>query len=305
MASALPSITGVYDVALGVRPSDVEDVITHYQQFGFGAPSREGRLSADEAHTLYGHRAALRAVRLPHQDSDHGLLVCLPPSTLPTFTASPHTREWTNWPRIRYPLSASAAAGQRLLIWEHPKNAGVGAGPLKAAGSRWAIALVADVWNIAHHARAAQTAAGVVRDEFDAARGMRKTWSDGMYCVMPLDGMIYSLPPGAPEALPFVDRMPHVSEMLLSRDTTGKQVLFARMDYEIPEYGKINWDAHFPCSQFAHVGLVVDGEDPSVLDFYEDTLGLMRTGSKEVAPTLLQEALMDFTPGTSVIRYDR
>lgn len=89
--NALPPITGVYDVCIGVRPSDVAEVVNHYQQFGFGEPSPEGSLTADEAEHLYGYHASLRAVRLPHQESDHGLLVSAssrvasysPPSSIP------------------------------------------------------------------------------------------------------------------------------------------------------------------------------------------------------------------------------
>lgn len=75
---ALPPITGIYDVVLAVRPSDFAATIAYYQQFGFGAPSAEGVLSAAEAEVLYGHASSLRSVRLPHQDSDHGLLVRIP-----------------------------------------------------------------------------------------------------------------------------------------------------------------------------------------------------------------------------------
>lgn len=173
----------------------------------------------------------------------------------------------------------------------------MGPGPLKAAGSRWAIAVTSDLYNVAYHARSAQLLEGVTREEFDPERGMRKTWSPSMYCVMPMQGVIYKPLPGAPPPQPFTDRMPHVSEFLVSRATTGKQLLFSRSDYDISTYGQVNHDSHFRSSQFAHVGLIVDGDDPSVLDFYEDTLGLLRTLSRAVHPNPLTEALLDFTPG--------
>jgi hypothetical protein len=52
-----------------------QETVSYYEQFGFGPPSDEGALSADGAEALYGHRSAVRAIRMPHQDSDHGLLV--------------------------------------------------------------------------------------------------------------------------------------------------------------------------------------------------------------------------------------
>jgi hypothetical protein len=78
MAPSSPSgesITGIYDVVLAVRPSELAETVAHYQEFGYGEPSPEGSLSADEAEVLYGHRSSVRSVRLPHQESDHGLLV--------------------------------------------------------------------------------------------------------------------------------------------------------------------------------------------------------------------------------------
>lgn len=81
-STSLPPITGIYDVVLAIRPSELEETVAHYQQFGYertvyGEPSPEGTLCAADAEVLYGHRSSLRSVRLAHQDSDHGLLVSI------------------------------------------------------------------------------------------------------------------------------------------------------------------------------------------------------------------------------------
>lgn len=163
------------------------------------------------------------------------------------------------------------------MTWEAPKNSGTGPGPLKAAGSRWTTALTADIHNVAHHARTAQLLEGVTRELRDQELGTRRTWSANMYVVMPVDDIVYKPPPGAPVPEPFADALPHVCEMIVSRAATGKQVLFQRRDYAIPRYGVINEDAHFRASAFTHCGLIPAGSNTGVLDFYESTLGLLRS----------------------------
>lgn len=186
------------------------------------------------------------------------------------------------------------------MVWESPKNDGVGAGPLKAPGSRWGTALCEDVHKLAHHARAAQELEGVTRELVDAERGLRRTWSPSMYCVSPVDDVVYKPPPGTEEPPPFVGRLPYVTETLLSRAGTGKQVLFKREDYCIPAYGRVNEDAHFRTSQFTHVGLIVAGTDPGIVDFYEDTLGLLRSTERSGPPSGAGTvAMFDTSPGAS------
>lgn len=184
------------------------------------------------------------------------------------------------------------------MVWDAPRNEGVGAGPLKAPGSRWAAALTRDVYNIAHHACAAQTLEGVTGERFDPETGLRRTWSANMYTVMPFEDVVYKPPPGTPEPLPFEERMPFEAEMLLSRAATGKQVLFQRSDYVIPGYGALNERAHFRTSQFTHFGLIQAGDDPAPLDFYENTLGLLRAIDKAGPPVGLgTQAMLDSHPG--------
>lgn len=184
------------------------------------------------------------------------------------------------------------------MMWETPKNEGVGSGPLKAAGSRWATALTDDVYNVAHHAREAQTLEGVTRELFDPERGLRRTWSESMYSVMPVEDVVYKPPPGSVAPPAFVGRMPFVTEMLLSRAVTGKQVLFSRSDYNIPSYGNVNAQAHFRTSQFTHMGLIVAGDDPSIVGFYEQTLGLLRSMDRSGPPDGIgTQVLFDSYPG--------
>ena len=58
----------------------------------------------------------------------------------------------------------------------------------------------------------------------------------------------------------------------------ARQVLFQRFGYSIPGYGQVNPDSAFKTSQITHFGLVTH-TDEVALDFYEDTLGLLRVRS--------------------------
>ena len=41
-----------------------------------------------------------------------------------------------------------------------------------------------------------------------------------------------------------------------------------------PNFGKYNFDSHYQSTQITHVGLVIESDDPTVLDFYPDVLGI-------------------------------
>ena len=51
---------------------------------------------------------------------------------------------------------------------------------------------------------------------------------------------------------------------------------FERYTYEKPGYGSIDPNSFLRTSQFTHYGIMVRGDDDSILDFYENALGLLR-----------------------------
>ncbi|EGJ30297.1 MULTISPECIES: hypothetical protein [Moorena] len=108
-----PSISGLYELAIGATAEDEAALIEYWQQFGFSV-GQSGTLSATQANQLYGVNSSLRSHRLHNQLKDRGLL--------------------------------------RLMVWEKPVNEGLGLTPLKAVGSRWGAMLSLDVFNIANHA---------------------------------------------------------------------------------------------------------------------------------------------------------
>jgi hypothetical protein len=321
-----PAITGVYEVVLAVRPDEVQ-VCRAEQAFLRGplpnlpanslspVPWRGGGAGMTPNRKLFPTTNSLASDRPPTKVLCRrtGRRPCtatarpFAPSACRTRTATTdfwfvgRTRPCTllDGMLLRSCSDEPVQCRQRIMVWETAKNEGVGFGPLRAAGSRWATALTADPLTIYHHARTAQVMEGVVKEEFDGGAGQRKTWSESMYTVMPVPDTVYDPPPGTVK-VPFVGSLPHVHELLVSRLVTGKQVLFSRADYSIPLYGKVNPRCHFPTSQFTHFGLIAAGEDHGVLDFYQDTLGLLKTQAYAAGPVKLgTRAMFDCAPGLS------
>ncbi|NEP60726.1 MAG: VOC family protein [Symploca sp. SIO2G7] len=106
---------GVYEVCIGT--STPESALKYWEQFGFKT-GVQGKLSPEQAEKLYGVRSPLVAIRLYHQDADHGLI--------------------------------------RLMIWEQPTNEGLGMRRMRVRGNRWGVMMTDDVLAIANHAEVAQ-----------------------------------------------------------------------------------------------------------------------------------------------------
>jgi hypothetical protein len=129
--TTVPSISGLYEVAIGVHGADdgnadagLLEQISYWESFGFRI-GRIGGLRARDAQALYGVDSNLRSVRLHHQDADHGLV--------------------------------------RLMAWSKPRNEGLGLAKLLSPGSRWAAILTSDILRIWNHAELAQRAARPTR----------------------------------------------------------------------------------------------------------------------------------------------
>jgi hypothetical protein len=116
-AAQEPPISGLYEICIGT--TDLLPQIAYWEQLGYRVGSI-GELDAAQAQSLYGVNSKLRAVRLLHQDSDHGLI--------------------------------------RLWQWEKPVNEGLGLAPMLQPGSRWTSTLTRDVMSLYNHAEAAQRA---------------------------------------------------------------------------------------------------------------------------------------------------
>jgi catechol 2,3-dioxygenase-like lactoylglutathione lyase family enzyme len=118
----MTTIEGIYEVCIGV-PEQIS-AIQYWQQFGYRI-GEVGELSPEAAYQLYGVNSHLKAIRLYHQDADHGLI--------------------------------------RLMTWQKPINQGLGISSMKAKGNRWTTALTADLLGILNHAENAKVIGETIR----------------------------------------------------------------------------------------------------------------------------------------------
>jgi hypothetical protein len=116
-ATAGQCVGGLYDVLIGVP--DLVEAIAYWECYGYRV-GRSGDFDAALGRALYGVDSGGAALRLYHQDADHGLV--------------------------------------RLVQWQRPSGTGLGMSPFKVRGGRWSAAEVAQVGRIAAHAKYAQIA---------------------------------------------------------------------------------------------------------------------------------------------------
>ena len=166
----------------------------------------------------------------------------------------------------------------RLMHWEHPTNEGLGLGSMKVKGNRWATTMTADILTLWNHAEDAAAAGWPIR------------------YIQPHWEVIYHKDR---KSQPFTSNAIGVREMLLLQPL-ARQVLFQRFGYDLPHYGTIHEHARFQTSQFTHMGLVIQDDSKTTLNFYEEVLGLVRVRddvetSYESSPAGRQ--IFDLEPG--------
>lgn len=145
----------------------------------------------------------------------------------------------------------------RLMQWERPVNDGLGIGPnLRCVGSRWGVRVTSSTFNIVNHAQNARQAGAA------------------LHLIEPQLAVIGEVS-GSGAAKPFRDPIVGVREMVLLQPHY-RQVFFERFGYASPLYGNIDERALLRTSQHTHFGLMIADDDPHVLDFYDQVLGLKR-----------------------------
>lgn len=155
----------------------------------------------------------------------------------------------------------------RLMQWDTPVNEGLGLRPFRGHGNRWAGQFVRSASDIANHAIVAENAGQPIYD-------VPPTFIDlSAYNPDLFDGK-------AP--VPFHDMIIAVREYSLVQPFS-RQAFLERFNYESKMLGKYNDDCLFPATQFAHAGLMFSSDDHSVLDFYDQVLGLKRVSDHPVA----------------------
>ena len=145
----------------------------------------------------------------------------------------------------------------RLMQWEQPRNGGLGLGDnLRCVGSRWGVRVTSNAYNIVNHSERARQS------------GMAVNLIEPQFAVI---GEVS----GRTTSRPFRDPVIGVREMVLMTAHT-RQVIFERFGYASPLYGQIDPNSLLQTSQHTHVGLMIAHDDPNILDFYEQVLGLKR-----------------------------
>lgn len=145
----------------------------------------------------------------------------------------------------------------RLMQWERPLNAGLGMAPnLRCVGSRWGVRVTSSVMNVLNHAQRAREA------------------GEPISIIEPLLAVIGEVS-GTRAGRPFHDPIVGVREMVLLQPLY-RQVLFERFGYASPLYGEVDGQSLLRTSQHTHFGLMIADDDPHVLDFYDEVLGLQR-----------------------------
>lgn len=145
----------------------------------------------------------------------------------------------------------------RLMHWERPANDGLGLAPdLRCHGSRWGVRLTSNLLGIANHA--------------ERARALGAP----LHLIEPLMDVIGEVT-GGRAATPFRDPLVCVREMVVLQPLY-RQVFFERFGYASPLYGCVDEHALLRTSQHTHCGLMLAHDDPQVLRFYDETLGLKR-----------------------------
>ena len=143
------------------------------------------------------------------------------------------------------------------MQWERPLNEGLGMGEsLRCIGSRWGVRVTGSVFNIVNHAERARQS------------GMPLT------LIEPLLAVIGEVS-GTRQSKPFRDPIVGVREMVLLQPYY-RQVFFERFGYSSPRYGQIDTESLLRTSQHTHFGLMIAHDDPHILDFYDEVLGLKR-----------------------------
>lgn len=145
----------------------------------------------------------------------------------------------------------------RLMQWDRPLNEGLGiADNLRCVGSRWGVRVTTSAFNLLNHAERARQG------------------GSPLTIIEPLLAVIGEVS-GTRAAQPFRDPIVGVREMVLLQPYY-RQVFFERFGYESPLYGQVDSQSLLRTSQHTHFGLMIANDDPHILDFYEDVLGLQR-----------------------------
>jgi hypothetical protein len=203
-------ISGIFENCVGSKQEQA--ALQYWAELGYREIQR-GQLPAETAHALYGHASNLTSIRLQNGGSaDHGLV--------------------------------------RVMVWEHPRNAGLQKSHPFVIGSRWFASLVQDIYAVA--------------DAFNDDNDNGGDW----IITEPIRGIEFI---GQP-ATNFYQRFTGVREFFVIGSET-RQAFFQRYNYTRPGYGVIAPTSPLGVSEGTHSSIVTADHD--TVAFYIDVFGLV------------------------------
>lgn len=141
----------------------------------------------------------------------------------------------------------------RLWQWEHETGPGAGIVPLLTPGARWVSSYLKNQVEVYYQALADQLAGKPIHI---------------VHPQIHVDGEL-------PDTLHSSDYKGYAEVVVLTPDYRRVYAQRWGGENERPNFGsKINEDSHYKAAEVTHVGFVIESDDPSILNFYPDVLGI-------------------------------
>ncbi|GIW11943.1 MAG: hypothetical protein K6U89_12435 [Chloroflexi bacterium] len=213
----MEGISGLFEFLVGTTREGREPALRYWAELGF-RPVTWGRLDASQAEQRYGHRSAVTSYRLAH------------------------------------PGCALSGCGYvRLMVWDEPRDSGLGhARPLEI-GSRWMGVYTSNIL--------------LVRDAFTDAI-VNEGWDFEVTPIVraPLD-------PAAPPS-GFFNRWVGLREMFVIGPET-RHAFIQRNNFDRPGFGSFSPATPLPVTEGTHGNIV---QPHFATEFYREVLGLVSQG---------------------------
>jgi uncharacterized glyoxalase superfamily protein PhnB len=185
--------------------------------------------------------------------------------------------------RLRHQAAESGLI--RLMEWEHPAGPGLGLAAARTVGARWSVHRCADVLAVLDHAVAWREQGKPV-----AIRGPAVN--------------VRAPARGAAQA-PFLAPIKSSANLQVTLPE-AQVVVMQRRHVDLGTYGTVAEDSLLRTSEGCHMGLVVQGDDLALFDFYERAIGFRRGRTVRIAhePGYPPSDWFDLVPGEAFTEID-
>lgn len=183
-------------------------------------------------------------------------------------------------------LHQNATAGLiRLMKWGHPTGPGLQMAPLRTHGCRWSVHRTDNIANAYVHGE-------ILRRQ-----------GKPIHLVGPHYN--FNLARKLEDKKPFAKTLEASGDVLLFQPE-AQLVAMTRMNFAVPKYGTINEDSPLRMTEGCHMAVVVQGDDLSIFDFYEDVIGFKRYHQADIGyrPGYMPSDMFDLTPDESFSEVD-